>query len=165
MMRQEKQVDINVRYWHQNRERILRTVIEAGLESFEDLKYLDPEKDFLRILKPTRARKLKAKIDESFSSAENAGKGVLNSIIDVNILASVFKNFVNCKNCDSGLELQVLKSTSGLAVSFILNCFQCEYTHEFSSSDFHEGTQIATVNARYVYALIKELKRIECFVR
>ncbi|GBM86689.1 hypothetical protein AVEN_29834-1 [Araneus ventricosus] len=86
-------------------------------------------------------------------SAENAGKGVLNSIIDVNILASVFKNVVNCKNCNSGLELQVLKSTSGLAVSFILNCFQCEYTHEFSSSDFHEGTQIATVNTRYVYAL------------
>ncbi|GBM10562.1 hypothetical protein AVEN_66204-1 [Araneus ventricosus] len=48
-------------------------------------------------------------------SAENTGKGVLNSIIDVNIL--------------------------------------CEYTHEFSSSDFHEGTQIATVNTRYVYAL------------
>ncbi|GBM36699.1 hypothetical protein AVEN_221966-1 [Araneus ventricosus] len=47
----------------------------------------------------------------------------------------------------------MLKSTSGLAVSFILNCFQREYTHEFSSSDFHEGTQFATVNARYVYAL------------
>ncbi|GBN94310.1 hypothetical protein AVEN_121589-1 [Araneus ventricosus] len=91
-------------------------------------------------------------IDDSFS-AENTGKGVLNSIIDVNILASVFKNFVNCKNCNSGLELQVLKRTSGLAVSFILNCFQYEYTHEFSSSEFHEGTQIATVNARYVYAL------------
>ncbi|GBN33812.1 hypothetical protein AVEN_170246-1 [Araneus ventricosus] len=30
---------------------------------------------------------------------------------------------------------------------------KCEYTHEFSSSDFHEGTQIATVNIRYVYAL------------
>ncbi|GBM86012.1 hypothetical protein AVEN_30513-1 [Araneus ventricosus] len=85
--------------------------------------------------------------------AENTGKGILNSIIDVNILANVFKNFVNCKNCNSGLELQVLKSTSGLAISFILDCFQCEYTHEFSSSDFHEGTQIATVNTRYVYAL------------
>ncbi|GBN79115.1 hypothetical protein AVEN_32907-1 [Araneus ventricosus] len=93
-----------------------------------------------------------AYIDDSFS-AENTGKGVLNSIIDVNILASVFKKFVNCKNCNSGLELQVLKSTSGLAVSFILNCFKCEYTHEFSSSDFHEGTQIATVNTRYVYTL------------
>ncbi|GBN83025.1 hypothetical protein AVEN_62822-1 [Araneus ventricosus] len=91
-------------------------------------------------------------IDDSFS-AENTGKGVLNSIIDVNILARVFKNFVNWKNCNSGLELQVLKSTSGLAVSFILNCFRCDYTHEFSSSEFYEGTQIATVNTRYVYAL------------
>ncbi|GBM23612.1 hypothetical protein AVEN_117367-1 [Araneus ventricosus] len=91
-------------------------------------------------------------IDYSFS-AENTGKGVLNSIIDANILALVFKNFVNCKNCNSGLELQVLKSTSGLAVSFILNCFQCEYTHEFSSSEFHEGIQIATVNTRYFYVL------------
>ncbi|GBN00720.1 Fatty acid synthase [Araneus ventricosus] len=93
-------------------------------------------------------------IDVSFS-AENTGKGVLNSIIGVNILARVFKNFVNCKNCNSDWELQVLKSTSGLAVSFILNCFQCEYTKEISSSEFHEGTQIATVNTRYVYALCR----------
>ncbi|GBM60151.1 hypothetical protein AVEN_38481-1 [Araneus ventricosus] len=55
-------------------ESVLRTVIEAGVESFEDLKYLDPEKDFLGILKPTRARKLKAKIDEAFSSEINTTK-------------------------------------------------------------------------------------------
>ncbi|GBN32602.1 hypothetical protein AVEN_94565-1 [Araneus ventricosus] len=91
-------------------------------------------------------------IDDCFST-ENTGKGVSNSITDVNILARVFKNCVNCKNCNNGLELQVLKITSGLAVFSILNCFQCEYTHEFSSSEFHEGTQIATVNTRYVYAL------------
>ncbi|GBN96380.1 hypothetical protein AVEN_83289-1 [Araneus ventricosus] len=47
----------------------------------------------------------------------------------------------------------MLKSTSGLAVSFIWNCFQCEYTHEFSSSEFHEGTQVATINTRYVHTL------------
>ncbi|GBO39727.1 hypothetical protein AVEN_209200-1 [Araneus ventricosus] len=99
----------------------------------------------------TKERKI-PNIDDSFS-AENTGKGVLNSIIDENILARVFKNFVNCKNCNSGLEQQMLKSTSGLAVSFIWNCFQCEYTHEFSSSEFHEGTQIATNDTRYVYAL------------
>ncbi|GBM89991.1 hypothetical protein AVEN_43442-1 [Araneus ventricosus] len=106
-------------------------------------------------------------IDESFSS-ENTAKGILNSIMDMNILAGVFKNFVNCKNCNSCLELQVLKSSSGLAVSFILNCFQCQYTHEFSSSEFHEGTQIDTVNTSYVYALrsmVKELKLVECFAR
>ncbi|GBM10652.1 hypothetical protein AVEN_7924-1 [Araneus ventricosus] len=55
-------------------------------------------------------------IDESFS-AENTGKGVLNSIIDLTILA------------------------------------HCECTHEFSSTEFHEGTQTDTVNTRYVYAL------------
>ncbi|GBM24773.1 hypothetical protein AVEN_245030-1 [Araneus ventricosus] len=45
----------------------------------------------------------------------------------------------------------------------------CEYTHEFSSSDFHEGTQIATVNTRYVYALRSigkgaEARRMFCAV-
>ncbi|CAL1284127.1 unnamed protein product, partial [Larinioides sclopetarius] len=39
-----------------------------GVESFEDLKYLDPEKDFMGILKSIQARKLKARIDEAFSS-------------------------------------------------------------------------------------------------
>ncbi|GBM73231.1 hypothetical protein AVEN_84501-1, partial [Araneus ventricosus] len=55
-------------------ESVLRTVTKAGVESFEDLKYLDPEKDFLGILKPIQARKLKAKIDEAFSSEINTTK-------------------------------------------------------------------------------------------
>ncbi|GBN84868.1 hypothetical protein AVEN_159982-1 [Araneus ventricosus] len=55
-------------------ENVLRIVIEAGVESFEDTKYLDPEKDFSGILKPIQARKLKAKIDEAFSSEINTTK-------------------------------------------------------------------------------------------
>ncbi|CAL1288366.1 unnamed protein product [Larinioides sclopetarius] len=49
-------------------ENVLKTCTEAGVESFEDLKYLDPEKDFMGILKSIQARKLKARIDEVFSS-------------------------------------------------------------------------------------------------
>ncbi|GBN38572.1 hypothetical protein AVEN_132325-1 [Araneus ventricosus] len=38
------------------------------------MEYLDPEKDFLGILKPIQAMKLKAKIDEAFSSQINTTK-------------------------------------------------------------------------------------------
>ncbi|GFV21102.1 uncharacterized protein TNCV_4267351 [Trichonephila clavipes] len=43
-------------------------------------------------------------------------------------------------------------SKSGLAITFVLKCFACPYRVEFSSSNFHEGTQIATINTRFVYA-------------
>ncbi|GFX32149.1 uncharacterized protein TNCV_1130811 [Trichonephila clavipes] len=55
--------------------------------------------------------------------------------------------------CNSGLDMQVLKGKSGLAITFILKCFACSYRVEFSSSNFHEGTQIATINTRFVYAM------------
>ncbi|GFS88065.1 uncharacterized protein NPIL_264971 [Nephila pilipes] len=35
----------------------------------------------------------------------------------------------------------------------VLKCCVCPYRVEFSSSDYHEGTQRATVNTRYVYAM------------
>ncbi|GFV68973.1 uncharacterized protein TNCV_3247471 [Trichonephila clavipes] len=46
-----------------------------------------------------------------------------------------------------------LKGKSGLAITFVLKCFACPYRIEFSSSNFHEGTQIATINTRFVYAM------------
>ncbi|GFV31055.1 uncharacterized protein TNCV_4585231, partial [Trichonephila clavipes] len=46
-----------------------------------------------------------------------------------------------------------LKGKSGLAITFVLKCFACPYRVEFSSSNFHEGTQIATINTRFVYAM------------
>ncbi|GFT45267.1 uncharacterized protein TNCV_2123491 [Trichonephila clavipes] len=55
--------------------------------------------------------------------------------------------------CNSGLDMQVLKGKSGLAITFVLKCFVCPYRVEFSSSNFHEGTQIATINTRFVYAM------------
>ncbi|GFT62511.1 uncharacterized protein TNCV_4601081 [Trichonephila clavipes] len=55
--------------------------------------------------------------------------------------------------CNSGLDMQVLKGKSGLAITFVLKCFACPYRVEFSSSNFHEGTQIATINTRFVYAM------------
>ncbi|GFW87175.1 uncharacterized protein TNCV_5125291 [Trichonephila clavipes] len=73
--------------------------------------------------------------------------------MNLNILAFVFKNEVHCKMCNSGLDIQVLKSKSGLAITFVLKCFACPYRVEFSSSNFHEGTQIATINTRFVYAM------------
>ncbi|GFV39868.1 putative transposable element [Trichonephila clavipes] len=42
---------------------------------------------------------------------------------------------------------------SGLAITFVLKCFACPYRVKFSSSNFHEGTQIATINTRFVYAM------------
>ncbi|GFT74479.1 uncharacterized protein NPIL_49021, partial [Nephila pilipes] len=54
--------------------------------------------------------------------------------------------------CDNGMDMQVLKNNSGLAISFVLKCCVCPYRVEFSS-DYHEGTKIATVNIRYVYAM------------
>ncbi|GFS38144.1 uncharacterized protein TNIN_57661 [Trichonephila inaurata madagascariensis] len=71
--------------------------------------------------------------------------------MNLNILAFVFKNEVHCKMCNSGLDMQVLKGKSGLAITFVLKCFACPYRVEFSSN-FHEGTQIATINTRFVYA-------------
>ncbi|GFU78770.1 uncharacterized protein TNCV_2044631 [Trichonephila clavipes] len=53
--------------------------------------------------------------------------------------------------CNSGLDMQsFLKGKSGLAITFVLKCFACPYRVEFSSSNFHEGTQIATINTRFV---------------
>ncbi|GFT71133.1 uncharacterized protein TNCV_3001511 [Trichonephila clavipes] len=73
--------------------------------------------------------------------------------MNLNILAFVFKNEVHCKMCNSGLDMQVLKGKSGLAITFVLKCFACPYRVGFSSSNFHEGTQIATINTRFVYAM------------
>ncbi|GFY22442.1 uncharacterized protein TNCV_2177031 [Trichonephila clavipes] len=42
---------------------------------------------------------------------------------------------------------------SGLAITFVLKCFACPHRVEFSSSNFHEGTQLATLNTRFVYAM------------
>ncbi|GFX55976.1 uncharacterized protein TNCV_3263481 [Trichonephila clavipes] len=42
---------------------------------------------------------------------------------------------------------------SGLAITFVLKCFACPYRVEFSSSNFHEGTQFAIINTRFVYAM------------
>ncbi|GFU63451.1 uncharacterized protein TNCV_44971 [Trichonephila clavipes] len=91
-------------------------------------------------------------LNESFSSFGDS-VGILNAIMNLNILAFVFKNEVHCKMCNSGLDMQVLKGKSGLAITFVLKCFACPYRVEFSSSNFHEGTQIATINARFVYAM------------
>ncbi|GFW55435.1 uncharacterized protein TNCV_118191 [Trichonephila clavipes] len=55
--------------------------------------------------------------------------------------------------CNSGLGMQVLKGKSRLAITFVLKCFACPYRVELSSSNFHEGTQIATINTRFVYAM------------
>ncbi|GFS58191.1 uncharacterized protein TNCV_1411541 [Trichonephila clavipes] len=55
--------------------------------------------------------------------------------------------------CSSGLDIQVLKGKSGLAITFVLKCCACPYHVEFYSSNFYEGTQIATINTRFVYAV------------
>ncbi|GFU17560.1 uncharacterized protein TNCV_2946771 [Trichonephila clavipes] len=91
-------------------------------------------------------------LNESFSSFGDS-VGILNAIMNLNILAFVFKNEIHCKMCNSGLDMQVLKGKSGLAITFVLKCFACPYRVEFSSSNFHEGTQIATINTRFVYAM------------
>ncbi|GFV85152.1 uncharacterized protein TNCV_4172051 [Trichonephila clavipes] len=54
---------------------------------------------------------------------------------------------------NSGLDMQFLKGKSGLAITSVLKCFACPYRVEFSSSHFHEGTQIAIINTRFVYAI------------
>ncbi|GFX17807.1 uncharacterized protein TNCV_2292561 [Trichonephila clavipes] len=90
-------------------------------------------------------------LNESFSSFGDS-VGILNAIMNLNILAFVFKNEVHCKMCNSGLDMQDLKGKSGLAITFVLKCFACPYRVEFSSN-FHEGTQIATINTRFVYAM------------
>ncbi|GFW36045.1 uncharacterized protein TNCV_4929081 [Trichonephila clavipes] len=91
-------------------------------------------------------------LNKSFSSFGDS-VGILNAIINLNVLAFVFKNEVHCKMCNSGLDMQVLKGKSGLAITFVLKFFACPYRVEFSSSNFHEGTQIATINTRFVYAM------------
>ncbi|GFW15512.1 uncharacterized protein TNCV_4656521 [Trichonephila clavipes] len=91
-------------------------------------------------------------LNESFSSFGDS-VGIINAIMNLNILAFVFKNEVLCKMCNGGLDMQVLKGKSGLAITFVLKCFACPYRVEFSSSNFHEGTQIATINTRFVYAM------------
>ncbi|GFU27868.1 uncharacterized protein TNCV_449711 [Trichonephila clavipes] len=47
-------------------------------------------------------------LNESFSSFGDS-VGILNAIMNLNILAFVFKNEVHCKMCNSGLDMQVLK--------------------------------------------------------
>ncbi|GFU05933.1 uncharacterized protein NPIL_565311 [Nephila pilipes] len=91
-------------------------------------------------------------LNASFSTFEG-NIGVINAIMNLNILSFVFKNDVRCKKCDNGMDMQVLKNNSGLAISFVLKCCVCPYRVEFSSSDYHERTQRATVNTRYVYAM------------
>ncbi|GFS55793.1 mariner Mos1 transposase [Trichonephila clavipes] len=81
--------------------------------------------------------------------------------MNLNILAFVFKNEVHCKMCNSGLDMQVLKGKVGLAIAFVLKCFACPYRVEFFSSNFHEGTQIATINTRFVYAMRSIGKGVE----
>ncbi|GFS58872.1 uncharacterized protein NPIL_211451 [Nephila pilipes] len=90
--------------------------------------------------------------NESFSSFQG-NIGIINALMNLNVLSFVFMNDVRCQKYDSGMDMQVLKSNSGLAISFVLKCYICPYHVEFSSSDYHEETQIATVNARYVYAM------------
>ncbi|GFV17924.1 uncharacterized protein TNCV_4020311 [Trichonephila clavipes] len=97
-------------------------------------------------------RKENSRFKLEFSSFGDS-VGILNAIMNLNILAFVFKNEVHCKMCNSGLDMQVLKGKSGLAITFVLNCFACPYRVEFFSSNFHEGTQIATINTRFVYAM------------
>ncbi|GFS80505.1 uncharacterized protein TNCV_3178871 [Trichonephila clavipes] len=99
-------------------------------------------------------------LNESFSSFGDS-VGILNAIMNLNILAFVFKNEVHCKMCKSGLDMQVLKGKSELAITFVLKCFACPYRVEFSSSNFHEGTQIATINTRFVYAMRSIVKGAE----
>ncbi|GFV72338.1 uncharacterized protein TNCV_638001 [Trichonephila clavipes] len=90
-------------------------------------------------------------LNVSFSSFGDSA-GILNAIMNLNILAFVFKNEVHCKMCNSGLDMQVLKYKSGLAITFVLKCFACPYRVEFSLN-FHEGTQISTINTRFVYPM------------
>ncbi|GFX56911.1 uncharacterized protein TNCV_3566831 [Trichonephila clavipes] len=47
-------------------------------------------------------------LNESFSSFGDS-VGIINAIMNLNILAFVFKNEVHCKMCNSGLDMQVLK--------------------------------------------------------
>ncbi|GFX13186.1 uncharacterized protein TNCV_2989501 [Trichonephila clavipes] len=91
-------------------------------------------------------------LNESFYSFGDS-VGIINANMNLNILAFVFKNEVHCKMCNSGLDMQVLKGKSGMAIMFVLKCFACPYRVEFSSSNFHEGTQIATINTRFVCAM------------
>ncbi|GFU24216.1 uncharacterized protein NPIL_238921, partial [Nephila pilipes] len=91
-------------------------------------------------------------LDKSFSSFQG-NIGIINIIMNLNVLSFAFKNDGQCKICDSGMDIQVLKNNSELAISFVLKSCVCPYRVEFSSSDYHEGTQIATVNTRYVYAM------------
>ncbi|GFV22066.1 uncharacterized protein TNCV_4527511 [Trichonephila clavipes] len=90
-------------------------------------------------------------LNESFSSFGNS-VGILNVIMNLNIHAFVFKNEVHCKMRNSGLDMQVLKGKSRLAITFVLKCLACPYRVELSLN-FHKGTQIATINTRFVYAM------------
>ncbi|GFX79857.1 uncharacterized protein TNCV_4981691 [Trichonephila clavipes] len=91
-------------------------------------------------------------LNESFSSFGDS-VGILNAIMKTKARIFKFKNEVHCKMCNSGLDMQVLKGKSGLAITFVLKCFTCPYRVEFSSSNFHEGTQIAIINTRFVYGM------------
>ncbi|GFX93025.1 uncharacterized protein TNCV_139691 [Trichonephila clavipes] len=56
--------------------------------------------------------------------------------------------------------MQVLKGKSGLAITFILKCFDCPCRVELTSN-FHEGTQFATINTRFVYDMRSIIKGAE----
>ncbi|GFU11410.1 uncharacterized protein NPIL_323521 [Nephila pilipes] len=92
-----------------------------------------------------RSRKVFKKRKGTFFKGRNITSSS-NSTLDAD-------NDVRCKKCDNGMDMQVLKNNSGLAISFVLKCCVCPYRVEFSSSDYHEGTQRATVNTRYVYVM------------
>ncbi|GFT18787.1 uncharacterized protein NPIL_590991 [Nephila pilipes] len=62
-------------------------------------------------------------------------------------------NDVQSKKCDSGMDVQVLKNNSELAISFILKCCIYPYRVEFSFSDYREGIQITAINTKDVYAM------------
>ncbi|GFV92025.1 uncharacterized protein TNCV_1894611 [Trichonephila clavipes] len=105
----------------------------------------------MHMIQSSHVQKKIPNLNESFSSFGDS-VGIINAIMNLNILAFVFKNEVHCKMCNSGLDMQVLKGKSGLAITFVLKCFACPYRVEFSSN-FHEGTQISTINTRFVYAM------------
>ncbi|GFU06593.1 uncharacterized protein NPIL_101721 [Nephila pilipes] len=76
--------------------------------------------------------------NESFSLFQE-NIGIINIIMNLIVLSFVFMNDVWCKKCDSGVDMQVLKNNTGLAVSFVLKCCICPCREKFSSLDYHEG--------------------------
>ncbi|GFV90549.1 uncharacterized protein TNCV_2222651 [Trichonephila clavipes] len=109
-----------------------------------------PRKNTINSKVSTTDCKLNAQAEHAHDSKQSCAKE--KKIPDLNESFSSL-NEVHCKMCNSGLDMQDLKGKSGLAITFVLKCFACPYRVEFSSSNFHEGTQIATINTRFVYAM------------